>query len=140
MFLLINSLLFQKAPLAIATLAFKSISLLASSVIQLPRYLNRVTCSKGTLSNIIHCCIPFDFSALFIIITLVFLTFISIPYALHVSLNLSIVFCIFFILSATNTASLAYLKSVTFIPLKATPSIHFIDSIYAWFPYHKLTL
>src|SRR2546425_12564752 len=57
--LLISSLFCQKAALAIPTLTLISSSLLASSVIQLPKYLKRVTCSKGTLFNVIHCCIPF---------------------------------------------------------------------------------
>src|SRR5437867_9767905 len=95
MLLLISSLFCQKAALAIPTLALISSSLLASSVIQLPRYLNRVTCSKGTLFSVIHRCIPFGFAVPFIIITFVFLTLISIPYALHVLFSLSIIFCIF---------------------------------------------
>src|SRR2546425_6930984 len=122
MFLLINSLFCQNAALAIPTLALISSSLFASSVIQLPKYLKRVTCSKGTLFNIIQLCIPFCFSFLFIIVTLVFLTLISIPYALHVSFSLSIIFCMFFLLSATNTASSAYLKSVILTPLNLLPS------------------
>src|SRR5437899_9398523 len=90
MFLLIKSLFCQNAALAILTLTFISSSHFASSVIQPPKYLKRVTCSKGTLFNIIQLCIPFCFSFSFIIITLVFLTLISIPYALHVSFSLSI--------------------------------------------------
>src|SRR5437899_9472185 len=86
MFLLINPLFCQNAALAIPTLALISSSLFAFSVIQLPKYLKRVTCSKGTLFNIVQLCIPFCVSFLFIIITLVFLTLISIPYALHVHL------------------------------------------------------
>src|SRR5437867_5470839 len=59
--LLISSLFCQKAALAITTLALISSSLLASSVIQLPRYLKRDTCFKDTLFNVINRCIPFDF-------------------------------------------------------------------------------
>src|SRR5206468_1833059 len=55
--------------------------LLASSVIQLPRYLKRVTCSIGTLINVIHRCIPIGFVFSFTIITFIFVTLISIPYA-----------------------------------------------------------
>src|SRR6059036_1821856 len=66
------------------TLALISSSLLASSVIQQPRYLKRDTCSKGTLFNVISRCIPFGFAVPFIIITFVFFTLISIPYALHI--------------------------------------------------------
>src|SRR5437867_7771137 len=95
MLLLIVSLFCQKAALAIPTLALISLSLLASSVIQLRRYLKLVTCSKGTLFNVIHRCIPFGFAILFIIITFAFFTLISIPYALHVIFSLSIIFCIF---------------------------------------------
>src|SRR5437867_8180525 len=95
MLLLIVSLFCQKAALAIPTLALISSSLLESSVIQLPRYLKRDTCSKGTLFNVIHRCIPFGFAVPFTIITFVFFTLISIPYVLHVVLNLSIIFCIF---------------------------------------------
>src|SRR5437867_2761217 len=94
--LLVSSLFCQKAALAITTLALISSSLLVSSVIQLPKYLKRVTCSKGTLFNVIHCCIPFRFAVPFIIISFVFFTLISIPYALHVLFSLSIIFCIFF--------------------------------------------
>src|SRR5437899_1880262 len=93
------------------------------SVIQLPRYLNRVTCSKGTLFSVIHRCIPFGFAVPFIIITFVFFTLISIPYALHVLFSLSTIFCIFFLLSDTNTASSAYLRSVILTPLNLIPSI-----------------
>src|SRR5437867_6246610 len=71
--LLISSLFCQKIALAIPTLALISSSLLASSVIQLPRYLKRDTCSKDTLFNVINRCIPFDFAVPFIIITLSFL-------------------------------------------------------------------
>src|SRR3989441_2856695 len=120
--LLISSLFCQKAALAIPTRALISSSLLASSVIQLPRYLKRDTCSKGTLFNVISRCIPFGFVVPFIIITFVFFTLISIPYALHVVLNLSIIFCIFSLFSATNTASSAYLKFVRFTPPKLIPS------------------
>src|SRR3989442_4612085 len=95
-FLLKSSLFCQKAALAIPTLALLSSSLLESSVIQLPKYLKRVTCSKGILFNVIHFCIPFGFAVPFIIITFVFFTLISIPYALHVLFSLSIIFCIFF--------------------------------------------
>src|SRR3989441_10988323 len=113
--LLISSLFCQKAALAIFTLALISSSLLASSVIQLPRYLKRDTCSNlGTLFNVINRCIPFGFAIPFIIITFVFFTLISIPYSLHVVLNLSIIFCLFFLFSATNTASSAYLRFVIF--------------------------
>src|SRR2546425_12884457 len=70
----------QKAALAIPTLALISSSLLASSVIQLPRYLKRDICSKGTLFNVINRCIPFGFAVPFIIITFVFFTLIFIPY------------------------------------------------------------
>src|SRR2546425_12489087 len=45
--LLISSLFCQEAALAIPTLALISSPLLASSVIQIPTYLKRVTCSKG---------------------------------------------------------------------------------------------
>src|SRR6059036_2895657 len=120
--LLISSLFCQKAAIAIPTLALLSSSLLASSVIQLPRYLKRDTCSKGTLFNVINRCIPFGFAVPFIIITFVFFTLISIPYALHVVLNLSIIFCIFLLLSATNTASSAYLRFVIFTPPNPIPS------------------
>src|SRR4029077_10326892 len=84
MFLLINSFC-QNAALANPTLAFISSSLLASSVIQLPKYLKRVTCSRGTLFNFTCLILPDPF----ITITFVFLTLISIPYSLQVSLNLS---------------------------------------------------
>src|SRR6266403_1734074 len=112
-----------------------SSSLLASSVIQLPRYLKRDTCSKGTPSNTIHRCISFGFAVPFIIITFVFFTLISIPYSLHVVLNLSIIFCIFFLFSATNTASSAYLRFVIFTPpnpIPSTPSMAscIINSLY----------
>src|SRR6184192_3038156 len=93
--LLISPLFCQKAALAIPTLALISSSILASSAIQLPRYLKRDTCSKGTLFNVINRCIPFGFAVSFIIITLVFFTLISISYSLHVVLYLSIIFCIF---------------------------------------------
>src|SRR2546425_1251662 len=83
MFLLMNSLFCQNAALTIPTLVLISSSLFASSVIQPPKYLKRVSCSNGTLSNIIQLCITFCFSFLFIIITLVFLTLISVRYALH---------------------------------------------------------
>src|SRR6267154_718160 len=86
MFLLINALFCQKAALAISTLVLISSSLLASSVIQLPKYLKCLTCSNGIPSNIILRC----FSVLFIIITLTFLTLIFIPYSLHVLFSLSI--------------------------------------------------
>src|SRR5207245_11649035 len=99
MFLLINSLFCQNAALAIPTLALISSSLFAFSVIQLPKYLKRVTCSKGTLFNLIQLCIPFCFSFLFIIITLVFLTLISIAYALHVSFSLSTLYHLLHVLS-----------------------------------------
>src|SRR6267154_6531284 len=122
MFLLINSLFCQKAALAIPTLVLIFSSLFASSVIQLPKYLKCLTYSNGTPPNIILRCIPVSFSVLFIIITLVFLTLISIPYSLHVLFSLSIIFCIFFLLSATNTASSAYLRSVILIPLNLMPS------------------
>src|SRR6267154_6263873 len=122
MFLLINSLFCQKAALAIPTLVFISSSLFASSVIQLPKYLKCLTCSNGTPSNIILRCIPVISSILLTTITLVFLTLISIPYSLHALLSLSIIICIFFLLSATNTASSAYLSSVILIPLNLIPS------------------
>src|SRR6267154_948718 len=99
MFLLINSLFCQKTALALPSLVIIASSLLASSIIQLPKYLKCLTCFKGTPSNIILRC----FSVLFIIIILVFLTLISIPYFLHVLCSLSIIFCIFFLLSATNS-------------------------------------
>src|SRR3989442_14236050 len=120
MLLLISSLFCQKAALAILTLALVSSSLLASSVIQLPRYLNRDTCSKGTLFNVINRCIPFGFAVSFIIITF-YLFYIDL-HSLHVVLNLSIIFCIFSLFSATNTASSAYLKFVTFTPPNLIPS------------------
>src|SRR3989441_3171978 len=63
-----SSLFCQKAALAIPTLALISSSLLASSAIELPRYLKRDTCSKGTPSNAVHRCIPFGFAVPFIII------------------------------------------------------------------------
>src|SRR3989442_441082 len=50
------------------------------------------------------------------------MTFLSIPYTLHVLFSLSIIFCIFFLLSATKTASSAYLRSVILIPLNLIPS------------------
>src|SRR5207247_6718734 len=130
-----SSLFCQKAALAIPILALISSSLLASSVIQLPRYLKRDTCSKGTPSNSIHRCIPFGFAVLFIIITFVFFTLISIPYSLHFVLNLSIIFCIFFLFSATNTASSAHLRFVIFTPpnpIPSTPSMAscIINSLY----------
>src|SRR3989441_1069632 len=86
---------------ALAILTFALYYLIAPCIlfypaIQLPRYLNRVTCSKGTLFNVIHRCIPFGFAVSIIIITFIFFTLISIPYALHVLFSLSIIFCIFF--------------------------------------------
>src|SRR3989442_628777 len=114
---------------------FISSSLLASSVIQLPRYLKRDTCSKGTPSNTIHRCTPFGFVVPFIIITFVFFTLISIPYALHVVFNLSIIVCIFLLFSATNTASSEYLRFVILTPpnlIPSTPSMAscIINSLY----------
>src|SRR3989441_600552 len=110
------------------TLALISSSLLASSVIQLPRYLKSVTCSKGTLFNVIHRYIPFGFAVPLIIITFVFFTLISIPYALHVLCSLSIIFCFLFLLSATNTSSSAYLRSVILTPPNLIPSTFFMAS------------
>src|SRR5688572_28290120 len=112
MFPLITSLFCQKAALAIPTLALISSSHLASSDIQLHRYLNRVTCSNGTPSRVRHACDPFPTLSPPNTIIFVFLTLISMPYSLQVSFSLSIIFCNFFLLSATNTASSAYLKSV----------------------------
>src|SRR2546425_95839 len=71
----------------------------------------------------------------FKIITFVFFTLISIPYSWHVVLNLSIIFCIFFLFSATNTASSAYLRFVIFTPpnpIPSTPSMAscIINSLY----------
>src|SRR6267154_2366017 len=91
-------------------------------VIQLPKYLKCLTCSNGTPSNIILRCIPISSSALLATITLVFLSLISIPYSLHALLSLSIIIFIFFLLSATNTVSSAYLRSVILIPLNLMPS------------------
>src|SRR2546425_77830 len=121
MFLLINSLFCQNAALFLPTLALISSSLLASSVIQLPKYLKRVTCSKGTLSNAIRFCIPFGFA---------FHSYASFMYFLHLSpfhtpcmfyliyLSSSAVFLLY----ATNTASSAYLRYVILIPLNLIPS------------------
>src|SRR5206468_474980 len=133
--LLISSLFCQKAALAIPTIALISSSLLASSVIQLPRYLKLDICSKGTLFNVINRCIPFGFAVPLIIITFVFFTLISISYALHVVLNLSIIICIFSLFSAINTASSAYLRFVIFTPpnlIPSTPSMAscIINSLY----------
>src|SRR5688572_30464687 len=119
----------QKAALAIPTLALISSSHLASSDIQLPRYLNRVTCSNGTPSRVRHACDPFPTLSPPNTITFVFLTLISMPYSLQVSFSLSIIFCNFFLLSATNTASSAYLKSVILNPPKLMPSIPSIASL-----------
>src|SRR5688572_5402154 len=85
-FPLITSLFCQKAALAIPTLALISSSHLASSDIQLPRYLNRVTCSNGTPSRVRHACEPFPTLSPPNTITFIFLTLISIPYSLQVSL------------------------------------------------------
>src|SRR3989442_475891 len=93
--ILISSVFCEKAALVIHTLALISSSLLASCAIRLPRYLKRVTCSNGTLSNVIHRCIPFGFAVPFIITNFVFLTLISIPYASHVLFSISFTFCIF---------------------------------------------
>src|ERR687891_370491 len=118
MFLLIISLFCQNAALAIPILALTSCSHLAFSVIQLPRYLYCSTCCNSTLSRVTrHCAFP----SLQTTITLVFFTFIAIPYTLQVSLNLSIIFCSFFFVSATDTASSAYLKFVMLLPLKFIP-------------------
>src|SRR5437867_8711375 len=50
----------------------------------------------------------------------------SIGYALHVLFSLSTIFCIFFLLSATNTASSAYLRSVILTPPNLIPSTFFM--------------
>src|SRR6188768_3526647 len=76
-FLLITSLFCQKAALAIPILAFNSSSHLASSVIQLPKYLYRFTCSNAMLFKVMK---HFTLLALLITITLVFFTFIAILY------------------------------------------------------------
>src|SRR6478735_7941882 len=102
--LLINSLFCQKAALAIPIRDLISSSHLASSHIQLPKYLYLSTCSNITLSKTIE---HFTFPVLHITTTLVFLTFIAIPYALHASFSLSIILCKAFFVSATKTASSA---------------------------------
>src|SRR5437867_3628171 len=134
MLLLISSLFCQKAALAIPTLAVISSSLLASSVIQLSRYLKRVTCSKGTLFNVIHRCIPFGFAVPFIIITFVFFTLISIPYALHVLFSLSIIFCIFSLVCHQY-------RIISISQIRNIDSIEF-DTLYFFqgFLYHKRTV
>src|SRR6267154_965495 len=89
MFLLINSLLCQKDRFSHSHSC--SYILLASCIPCYPanNIFKTSHCSKGTLSNIKHRCIPFGFSVLFITITLDSLIFISIPQALHVLHNLS---------------------------------------------------
>src|SRR5688572_12981318 len=88
-FPLITSLFCQKAALAIPTLALISSSHLASSNIQLPRYLNRVTCSNGTPSRVRHVCDPFLTLSPPNTITFVSLTLISLPSSLQVLFSLS---------------------------------------------------
>src|SRR6188508_610053 len=75
-FLLIISLFIQKAALAIPILAFNSSSHLASSVIQLPKYLYRFTCSNAMLFKVME---HFTLLSLLITITLIFFTFFAIP-------------------------------------------------------------
>src|SRR6187401_970605 len=74
-FLLITSLFCQKAALAIPILAFNSSSHLASSVIQLPKYLYRFTCSNAMLFKVME---HFTLLAVLITIILVFFTFLHI--------------------------------------------------------------
>src|SRR5688572_19165622 len=78
MFPFISSLFCQNAALVIPTLALISSSHLASSDIQLPRYLNRVTCSNGTTSKVKHACAPFSVLSPPTTVTFVFLTLIFI--------------------------------------------------------------
>src|SRR5688572_13354749 len=85
MFPLITSLFCQNAGLAIPTLAVVSYSHLASSDIQLPKYLNLVTCSNYTPSKVKHACDPFSAPSPPTTTTFFFLTLISIPYSLQVS-------------------------------------------------------
>src|SRR6478735_735429 len=117
-FLLSNSLFCQKTALAVPILAFISSSHLASSLIQLPKYLYLSICSNILLSKTIE---HISFPVLLTTITLVFFTFIAIPYTLQDSFSLSIILCKAFRVSATNTASSVYLKFVLLFPLKRTP-------------------
>src|SRR6187401_1061555 len=89
-FLLIISLFFQKAALAISILAFNSSSHLAASVIQLPKYLYRLTCSNAMLFKIME---HFTFLALLITVPLVFFTFIAILYCCNHWVMVRITIC-----------------------------------------------
>src|SRR5688572_13473193 len=92
MFPLITSLFCLNAALAFSLL----LEHLASSDIQVPKYLIRVTCPNGIPSKLKHACDPFSAPSPPTTIIFFFLTLVSMPYSLQVSFSLSIIFCNFF--------------------------------------------
>src|SRR5688572_11156296 len=135
MFPLITSLFCQNAVQAIPTLALISSSHLASSNIQLPKYLNRVTCSNCTPFNVTHVCDLFvSLSPPITSLVFVFLTLISMPYSLQVSFSLSIIFCMFFLVCHQHR--IISVPQICNVNSTKTYTLHILHS----FSYHELSV